>query len=328
MSETFRDDGTERDAGLAALYRAAAREEPPPALDDAIRAAARRVVSSRPQRVNSPFIRSWRMPLSIAAVMLLTVSLVTVMREEAPEILSPPGGVRTVGEADQMRAAPAADAGERASAVPKTLAPAAPRPDSLGLKPPAQTGSSGLGLRGNRVSPDPVPGSPNDMDAARRMETDAPTTPALAKRALPQAFPEAVDMRDDKGVVAAEKRRQSAKEESPASPARAAEAVTGTAAEGKVQSKLDSVSADALREPSRARVAAAPVVLPSTLPPASQMAGAIQPRTDLPPDKWLERIEELRRQGKLEDAKTSFAEFRKRYPDYELPASLKDWAKP
>jgi len=319
MSETFRDDGTERDAGLAALYRAAAREEPPPALDDAIRAAARRVVSSRPQRVNSPFIRSWRMPLSIAAVMLLTVSLVTVMREEAPEILSPPGGVRTVGEADQMRAAPAADAGERASAVPKTLAPAAPRPDSLGLKPPAQTGSSGLGLRGNRVSPDPVPGSPNDMDAARRMETDAPTTPALAKRALPQAFPEAVDMRDDKGVVAAEKRRQSAKEESPASPARAAE--------GKVNSKSDSVSADIVpRESSRARVAAAAAVPPSASAPASRNSDTLQPGTDLPPDKWLERIEDLRRQGRLEEAKTSLGVFRKRYPDYELPAALKAWA--
>ena len=57
-------------------------------------------------------------------------------------------------------------------------------------------------------------------------------------------------------------------------------------------------------------------------------AGAIQPRAELPPDQWLERIEELRRQGKLEEAKTSLAEFRKRYPDYELPASLKDWEKP
>ena len=40
---------------------------------------------------------------------------------------------------------------------------------------------------------------------------------------------------------------------------------------------------------------------------------------DLTPDKWLERIEELRKQGKLEEAKASLAEFRKRYPDYRLP---------
>ena len=299
MSEIFRDDGPERDARLAALYRAAAREEPPPALDDAIRAAARRAVGSRPQRMGSPFIHAWRVPLSIAAVMVLTVSLVTIMREEAPEIMSAPGGVTTVGEADQMRAGPAADARERASAVPKTLVAPATRPDSVGLKPPAQTGSSGLGLRENRVSPDPVPGAPKDTAAAHRLETDAPTTSVLAKRALPQAFPEAVDTHDDTAVAAAGKRRQLTKEESPASPARAAE-----------------------------KTMSAPVPAPALATAPVMAGGAIQPRTDLPPDKWLERIEDLRRQGRLDEAKTSLGAFRKRYPDHELPASLKAWAGP
>lgn len=55
-------------------------------------------------------------------------------------------------------------------------------------------------------------------------------------------------------------------------------------------------------------------------------AGRAYSRADLPPDQWLARIEELRRQGKLEEARTSLAEFRKRYPDCELPASLKNWA--
>jgi len=279
MSETFRDDTTEHDARLAAVYRAAAREEPPPALDDAIRAAARRAVSTRPRRVSSPFIRSWRVPLSIAAVMLLTVSLVTVMREEPPEIMLPPGGVRLVDEADHMRAGPAAD---------------------------------------------------------------VPNAPALAKRAMPEPFPGGVGMRDDKVGAPAEMRRQSAKGEASPTPARAAEAVSsasvpamvpapvaGAGAERKPQARSEPVSADAaVREASQARVKAAPAAPLSASPAASQMAGVIQPRADLPPDKWLERIDELRRQGKFEDAKTSLAEFRKRYPDYELPASLKDWAKP
>lgn len=104
-------------------------------------------------------------------------------------------------------------------------------------------------------------------------------------------------MRDDKGVVAAEKRRQSTKEESPASPARAAETVSS-----------------------------APVSAPVAATVPALAAGAIQPRTDLSPDKWLERIEDLRRQGRLEEAKTSLSEFRERYPNYELPASLKAWA--
>jgi len=263
MSEIFRDEGTGRDAKLAALYRTAAREEPPPALDDAIRAAARRAVASRPQRASSSFIRSWRVPLSIAAVMVLSVSLVTVMREEAPEMVLSPGGLP--GEADHKRAGPAADTGQSATAVPKTLLPHAQQSDSVGLRPPAQTGSSGIGLRDNRVAPDPAAESRKDMAAA----------------------------------------------------------------EGKVQSKSEPVSADAaLRETSRARVKAAPAVQPSASPPAASMAGATQPRADLAPEKWLERIEDLRRQGKFDEARTSLAEFRKRFPDYELPASFKEWAGP
>ena len=75
------------------------------------------------------------------------------------------------------------------------------------------------------------------------------------------------------------------------------------------------------RESSRARMQAAPV-------PAPQLAGAIRAYVNLPPEKWLEQIEELRKQGKLEEAKTSLAEFKKRYPEYPLPASLKDGIKP
>lgn len=243
MSETFRGDGTERDAGLTAIYRAAAGEEPPRALDDAIRAAARRAVSSRPQRVSSPFIRSWRVPLSIAAVMLLTVSLVMVMREEAPEAMSPPGSVRPLGATDSQWAGPAADAGDSATAVPKTFAPRAQRSDSVGLKPPARTLPSGIGLRDNRISPDPASQPHKDMAAAEAVTSILVPAPVAA-------------------MVPA--------------------VTAGAAAEGKV----------------------------------------------LPPDQWLERIEELRRQSKFGEARKSLTEFRKRYPDYELPASVKNWAEP
>jgi len=344
MSDIFRDEGTGRDAKLAALYRAAAREEPPPALDDAIRAAARRAVASRPQRVITSFIRAWRVPLSIAAVMVLTVSLVTIMREEAPEIMLPAGG--RPSEADQKRAGPAADTGESATVVPKTLPPHAQRSDGVGLRPPAQTGSSGIGLRDSRVAPDSAAESRKDMAAAGRMETDAPARSAPAKRAPPEAFPGADGARANKLGAPAEKLRQLAKDEASPAPARAAETVTrtpapaalpatipapaaGATAEGKVQSKPEPMSADAaLRETSRARVKAAPGPQSSASPPASAMGGATQSRADLAPEKWLERIEDLRRQGKFEEARTSLAEFRKRFPDYELPVSFKDWAGP
>ncbi|MDO8595328.1 MAG: hypothetical protein Q7R45_01775, partial [Sulfuricaulis sp.] len=64
------------------------------------------------------------------------------------------------------------------------------------------------------------------------------------------------------------------------------------------------------------------------LQPAPLVAGAIRSYVNLSPDKWLEQIEELRKQGRLEEVKTSLAHFRQRYPDYPLPASLKDGIKP
>ena len=40
-----------------------------------------------------------------------------------------------------------------------------------------------------------------------------------------------------------------------------------------------------------------------------------------PPEKWLERIAELRKQGRHEAADKQLEEFRKRYPDYKIPES-------
>ena len=40
-----------------------------------------------------------------------------------------------------------------------------------------------------------------------------------------------------------------------------------------------------------------------------------------PPEKWLERIAALRKEGKHEEADKVLEEFRKRYPDYKIPES-------
>jgi hypothetical protein len=40
-----------------------------------------------------------------------------------------------------------------------------------------------------------------------------------------------------------------------------------------------------------------------------------------PPEKWLERIAALRKEGKHEEADKALEEFRKRYPDYKIPES-------
>src|SRR4051812_34571264 len=88
MSKLPNDDRA-NDAQLSAIYRAAADDMPPPALDAAILAAAHREAGARPRRLGFAFSRPARTALSIAAVLVLSVSLVMLMREEAPEVVSP-----------------------------------------------------------------------------------------------------------------------------------------------------------------------------------------------------------------------------------------------
>ena len=52
------------------------------------------------------------------------------------------------------------------------------------------------------------------------------------------------------------------------------------------------------------------------VPPATMDAPAAR-------DAWLRRIGELQQQGRIDDAKASLAEFRRRYPDAVLPPELR-----
>lgn len=128
----------ERDPQLSALYRAAGEAGPPTALDDAIRAAARREVSAGPRRGG---IRRWQLSLSLAAVLVLSVSLVTLMREEGadrPETLQPPPPAERLKPAEE--APLAGPAAPQAAAVPETPArrPAPP------VEQPAATAAPAL----------------------------------------------------------------------------------------------------------------------------------------------------------------------------------------
>ena len=42
-----------------------------------------------------------------------------------------------------------------------------------------------------------------------------------------------------------------------------------------------------------------------------------------PPEKWLERIEELRQASRTAELNDLLAEFRKRFPDHPLPAGVR-----
>jgi hypothetical protein len=67
---------------VSGRYRAGTQDEPSARLDAAIQAAARREVSQSRQR------RNWQMPASIAAMLVIGVSLVLIVRDNEPPLPS------------------------------------------------------------------------------------------------------------------------------------------------------------------------------------------------------------------------------------------------
>ncbi len=83
----------EGDSALSRDYRNTSSEQPPEHLDDAILAASRRQVKTRPRSVISPFSSNWHVPLSIAAVLVLSVTVVVTMQQQYDDVyLQVPAG--------------------------------------------------------------------------------------------------------------------------------------------------------------------------------------------------------------------------------------------
>jgi hypothetical protein len=124
-----------RDPHLDDAYRQVPGDEPPPALDERIRAAARRAVGAGPESLAARRQRSWaarwRVPLSVAATVVIAVTLTLMVREEEQRALQEipaRAPVPVVPGAGENRAPPpAADEGKRTDARPSPAAePAAP----------------------------------------------------------------------------------------------------------------------------------------------------------------------------------------------------------
>ena len=350
------DNDVARDAKLTALYRETAQDMPPSALDAAILAAARREVGARPRPAGFSFARTWRGPLSIAAVVVLSVSLVMLMREEAPEVVAPPRA--DVPVAESKLKSPAVTSENEATTRERNFLQEEQAPKSLGLKPSHSMPQSGL-----RQPESMARVEPTAKDAIMdRVEPAQDGASALAKRR--DASADTDNARKNRAAAAPEPQRQAAKADAykefappppAAAPPRAAEPASEKVAPaigaiaGKVENKTaKAASAGAERgeadtaeraQTADARVkqsadaapppAAKPAPAPRELAPAAPAASMnkLERNLDLTPEKWLERIEELRRQGKLDEARASLAEFRKRYPDYRLPESLRNGLK-
>ena len=370
MSAPPRKPEEPEDAQLAKLYRESAAPGPSPDMDQAILAAARREVHARPRRAG-PWLRQWRVPVSIAATLVVSASLVMVMVEE--------GGNRMAGS-PPMAPAPARQ---------EAPAPGPPATDDLAARGPSAAAPEGSAeRRGDAPSPIAAERAERDAAAARRSPKSSPgrepasearplaasprAQPAPPPAALARPFPAAPPASEV--APRAEVEDRAAPRPEPAAP-RAAEMPprdalggttagslqarrertedAGTAAPGSSRPSLGirgftdtpqpvTPSQDAVgraappdppkavgpdahaqerRDPAAAATVSPPAAkrMPSTQAapkPRPESRGAVLARglVDQPPEKWLERVEQLRREDRHSDADELLGEFRRRFP--------------
>jgi hypothetical protein len=175
------------DDDISRRYRELPREEPPRRLDDAIRAAARRGVHTRPAPLVAPTGRQrWYLPLAAAAIIVLAVAVTMHVEREQPgeEIVTAPGAPAEAPQAEQSRSAPQPERRRKTeSADSRELRDAAPPPELQKAPEPAAAPPA-------PVAAPPPPPSVATQDAIRGAQESA--AGALASRAetAPKASPQ------------------------------------------------------------------------------------------------------------------------------------------
>lgn len=352
-------DDSEFDRELALTshaYKSAKPDLPPPAMDDAIRAAARRALESRPQAIGKSWISRWSAPLSAAALVVLTVSFGFIALDERPELapavvsdaVKPKvaSTASTVATASGMRisedSAPGAMPASPASAPPQVAAKKAQgerqnsaRREQLAQSPTADVAQRGRVAAGS-VAEANLAKDTNVLDAQRHPAVAAAPTyapaPATATVSVPAsasvpaagvapafvADPDAGAMaRKEKDAVMADSAKRHVPQE---------KQVSGQIAGMSVASRSDAPM-PAQKVHAESQASAGVPVRPALASGSTEAAPVYAPLTDKltdSPNAWMKRILELKLQGKTRQFEDEFAKFRKRYPDYLLPEELKE----
>lgn len=352
------DDELERlmseSGGVRQRYREFSLDEAPAHLDETIRAAARREVSARPRLAGSPFSGSWRIPLSIAALVLVsaTVTLMVADRD-----------VHQPGSGDTVRPVPA----PRPEEAKERDAPASQPPASVAKTARQSATPPAAGEKGAGVSSDAAVATESErreQSAASEAQTAAARAEAKAKAAAPgtgsqpEPFPAQANQAAPPPAPAAPSDKNLARRDLPqvsvpapqsaASPAPARDALSkaevpreapAAGARSKDEAPRDAGAQSAApvaqlraRElgeaavpaapPAEERVTAGALSAKKQVGPAARDSGPSTKPWERDPESWLKHVEELRGAGRMEEAKTSFKTFRSRYPDYPLPAGF------
>jgi hypothetical protein len=143
------------DPEISRLYRQHSTDEPSPAVDQRILAAARAALAGRPANPRGGWWQRWRTPLALATTLLLTVTL-SVLHERQPAELSAERGVR-------QSLPPVPGDEPKRSTAEQAASAAAPEAS----RPATAAGPASLPAAGRAEVPPP---------AAKKTERDAPVT--------------------------------------------------------------------------------------------------------------------------------------------------------
>jgi hypothetical protein len=309
-----------RDPNLDRAYRDTPRDEPPAELDERIRAAARRAVVTGPQSLEQRAVEDqrrswtsrWRLPLSVAATVVIAATLTVMVQEEDSRPRDDAG--RSI---EQMKA-PAREAEQPASPAASSSDAAGDMLNQLPAAAPAQSSSSA-----------PAPAAPPAQGRTARKSTAEPTArehsdAELRLRREERAFPAQPPAGVESAPVAPaelEMRRQSTAPAAAPPLAAPAPALPSPPAAAPAPAPAPRPAAKAVQETAPAGAASGTLQRDRSLGDrperASREASAIRS-----PEAWVEYIRSLRAQGRETEATAELAGLRRAYPDFKLPSDL------
>jgi hypothetical protein len=305
MKRDDRPEMSEQDERIAGLYRSVSVEDPPSYLDARIAEAARLDPGSRAPRKRREWWILWRVPFAIAAVAVVSVSLVSLMIEHG-------GGDLTPAPREAPLRPPAADA----VTVPS-------QPEIQPQRDQPTTAQSQTGASGDDKANAAAERRALARESPKSRERPAASPPAVVLAPEPPPAPPPTAMRDaatiserapvraEIGAATGARDLQKEQAQSMAAPAQAPAPLQSRAATA-------GLAAPAARAFKRADAVESETAL------ASAVAKLVAELSSRPPAEWIERIAALRREGRHVDADALLEEFRRRYPDQPIPADLRE----
>ena len=345
MSDSQKNNADDFDRELDVISRAyknAAQDAPSVGIDDAIRAAARRGVKSKPHVVGKSWVARWSAPLSAAALVVLSVSVGLIAIDEQPQLAPVQRKEKMQSTPPSPAAAPVNPLNDSASTAPSVaLAPRASLPVPMIEKKALreQQNASPLDQIAKSAEPDlerrrseaggTASGTILSKDAGDALAFNRPLPAASPAPAQATTNPSKSVAKDAEafasdpqrtGVAETAKREATQDKQSKSQLAGTAVTARGDSSAQAVPKLLAQTAASAPKPApivSNATAVAPPVY---ATPPAPQL---VADKASELPEAWIKRILELKRLGKTRELDEEVAKFLKRYPDFVLPEELK-----